>query len=279
MSIFVTNVSVIEFESDVHAEFQAKGFRTRNSVRLRNNVVGTTLSFPVSSEGIAQQKTLQADVVPMNVEYHPVPCNLTNWNASDYSDIFAQADINFDERMELVKTSAMSIGRRMDQMNIDALVAGTPATIIPDGGTNFTYEKLRAGIRGLHANNAGDGGIYCLISAEAESQLLDEEKLTSSFFVNQKVIENGGLQGLKLAGVNWIVIGNMTEGGLPKSGNIRQCFMYDKQAMGMGIGIDFRTEINYIPEKLSWLVSSVFKAGAVMVDPLGVVQIAIDETA
>lgn len=278
MSIFVTNVAVTQFESDVHAEFQAKGFRTRQSVRLRTNVVGTTLSFPVSSEGIAQQKTLQADVVPMNIEYQPVPCNLTNWNASDYSDIFAQADINFDERMELVKTSAMSIGRRMDQMNIDALVAGTPTTVIANGGTNFTYDKLRAGIRGLHANNAGDNGIYCLISAEAEAQLLDEEKLTSSFFVNQKVIENGGLQGLKLAGVNWIVIGNMTEGGLPKAGNIRSCFMYDRQAMGMGIGIDFRTEINYIPEKLSWLVSSVFKAGAVMIDGKGVVQIDIDES-
>jgi hypothetical protein len=279
MSIFVTNVAVTQFESDVHAEFQAKGFRTRNSIRLRNNVVGATLSFPVSSQGIAQQKALQADVVPMNIEYTPIPVTLTNWHASDYSDIFAQAEINFDERMELVKTSAMSIGRRMDQMVIDALDASTPATIIVDGGTNFTYDKLRTAIAGLHANNAGDGGIYCLISAEAESQLLDEEQLTSSFFVNQKVIENGGLQGLKLAGVNWIVIGNMTEGGLSKAGNIRQCYMYDKQAIGMGIGIDFRTEINYVPEKLSWLVSSLFKAGAVAIDPLGIVQIAIDETA
>jgi hypothetical protein len=278
MSIFVTNVSVTQFESDVHAEFQAKGFRTRESIRLRNNVVGATISFPVSSQGIAQQKSLQADIVPMNIEYHPVPVTLTNWHASDYSDIFAQADINFDERMELVKVSAMSIGRRMDQMVIDALDAATPATIIVDGGTNFTYEKMREAVAGLHANNAGDGGIYCLISAAAESQLLDEKKLTSSFFVNQKVIDNGGLQGLKLAGINWIVIGNMTEGGLPLSGNIRQCFMYDKQALGMGIGIDFRTEINYVPNKLSWLVSSVFKAGAVAIDPLGIAQIAVDES-
>jgi len=278
MSIYVTNVAVTQFESDVHSEFQAKGFRTRQSVRLRTNVVGSTLSFPVASEGIAQQKALQADVVPMNVEYTPKPVTLTNWHASDYSDIFAQAEINFDERMELVKTSAMSIGRRMDQMIIDALDASTPAVVIPDGGTNFSYAKLREAISSLHANNAGDGGIYALISAQAESQLLDEEKLTSSFFVNQKVIDNGGLQGLKLAGINWIVVGNMTEGGLEKSGNIRETYVYDKQAVGMAIGIDFRTEINYVPEKLSWLVSSIFKAGAVVIDEKGVVQINIDES-
>jgi len=278
MSIFVTNVSVIQFESDVHSEFQSRGFKTRNTLRLRTGVVGATISFPVASEGIAQQKPLQADVVPMNVEYHPVNVDLTNWHASDYSDIFAQAEINFDERMELVKTSAMAIGRRMDQMVIDALDASTPDTIIVDGGTGFTYAKLRAAIAGLHANNAGYDEIYALISPVAEGQLMDEEKLTSSFFVNQQVINNGGLNNIKLGGVHFIVIGNMTEGGLPKTGDIRTCFMYDRQAIGMGIGIDFRTEINYVPEKLSWLVSSVFKAGAAVIDERGVVEIQIDES-
>ena len=279
MSINVSNVAVTQFESDVHAEFQAKGFKTRNCVKLRTNVVGATLSFPVSSEGIAQQKTIQADVTPMNIQYAPVPLTLQNWHASDYSDIFSQAEINFSERMELVTISAMSIGRRMDQMVIDALDAAVPATIIVDGGTNFTYAKVREAIAGLHANNAGDNGIYALISAEAEKKLLDEDKLTSSDFVNSRVIENGGLQGLKLAGINWIVFGNMTEGGLTKVGDIRQCYMFDKMAIGMGIGIDFRTEVNYVPEKLSWLVSSVFKANAVAIDPLGIAKIAIDEAA
>ena len=278
MSVNLPNVAVTEFESDVHAAFQSGGFKSKGAVRLRNNVVGATLQFPVSGEGIAQQKAIQADVVPMNVNYTPVTLTLQDWHASDYSDIFAQAEVNFDERMELVKTSAMSIGRRMDQMVIDA-INGSAGTTIVNGGTNFTYAKVRQAIGDLHANNAGDNGIYCMTSAEGEEQLLDEDKLTSSDFVNSRVIDNGGLAGLKLGGVNWIVIGNMTEGGLPKAGNIRECYMWDKMAVGMGIGIDFRTEINYVPEKLSWLVSSLFKANSVVIDAPGVVQIDIDETA
>lgn len=194
-----------------------------------------------------------------------------------------QAEINWDERLELVKVCAMAIGRRMDQMVIDALDASTPSTIIVDGGTNFTYDKFRQALAGLHQNNAGMNGVYVLISAQAERQLLNEEKLMSSFFVNQQVINNGGLDGIKLAGVNWMVLGNMTEGGLPKAGNIRQCFMWDKQAMAMAIGIDFRTEINYVPQKLSYLVSSLFKANSVAIVgdtgfALGIAQIAIDES-
>lgn len=278
MSANLPNVAITDFASDVHAEFQSSGFKTKNAIRLRKNVVGATLQFPVSGQGIAQQKAIQADVIPMNVNYTPVTLSLQDWHASDYSDLFAQAEVNFDERMELVKTSAMAIGRRMDQMVIDAM-NGFAGTTIANGGTNFTYDKVRQAIGDLHTNNAGDNGIYCLISAEAEEQLLDENQLTSTDFVNQRVIENGGLQGLKLAGVNWIVIGTMTEGGLPKAGNIRECYMWDKMAVGMGIGIDFRTEVNYIPEKLSYLVSSLFKANAVVIDATGVVQIDIDETA
>jgi len=47
---------------------------------------------------------------------------------------------------------------------------------------------------------------------------------------------------------------------------------------GMGIGHNFRTEINYIPEKTSWLVNGIFSAGAVVLI-LGVLAIACDESA
>lgn len=279
MSVNLTDVAVKAFESDVHAEYQSSGFLSRNAVRMRNNVVGSTLQFPVSGEGIAQQKALQADVIPMNVSYTPVVLTLESWHASDYTDIFAQNQVNFDERMELVKTSAMSIGRRMDQQVIDALDNSSTTNTISDGSANFTYAKVREAIGDLHANNAGRNGIYCFVSAAGEEKLLSESELTSSDFVNARVIDNGGLDGLKLAGVNWIVIGNMTEGGLPLSGNIRTCFMWDKMAVGMGVGIDFSTEINYIPEKLSWLVSSKFRANAKAIDATGIVSIDIDETA
>lgn len=279
MSVNVPNVAIEMFESDVWANFQSKGFKTKDMIRLRNNVVGDVLHFPVQGAGVAQQKAIQADVIPMNVNYTDVPLTLQDWHASDYSDLFSQAEVNFDERMELVKASAMAIGRRCDQMVIDALDASGTANTIANGGTNFTYDKVRQALGFLHTNNAGENGVYALSSAQGEEQLLDENQLTSSDFVNQRVIENGGLDGLRLAGVNWRVIGTMTEGGLTKAGNIRSCYMWDKMAMGMGIGIDFRTEVNYVPVKLSWLVSSLFKANAVAIDATGIVQIDIDETA
>ena len=44
-------------------------------------------------------------------------------------------------------------------------------------------------------------------------------------------------------------------------------------AEGMGI----KTEINYVPEKTSFLVNSMFSAGAVAIDDEGIVKIPCEE--
>jgi len=279
MSIELPDVAVTEFASEVHATFQSDGFLLKDGVRLRENVIGETVQFPVAGAGIAKQKSLQADVVPMNISWTPVTMNLQDWYASEYTDIFAQAEVNFDERMELVKACAYAIGRRMDQLIIDALDASGTANTVAVGTTNFTYAKLREGIELLHEDNAGRNGMWCATSASGEGQLLSETELTSSDFVNQRVIENGGLDGLKLAGVNWRVIGSMSEGGLPLTGNNRTCYLWDKMSVGAAIGRVFNTEINYVPEKLSHLVTSTLKSNAVAIDALGICTITIDESA
>jgi hypothetical protein len=41
----------------------------------------------------------------------------------------------------------------------------------------------------------------------------------------------------------------------------------------MGIGMNSKTEINYVPEKTSFLVASMFSAGAVAIDAEGIVKV------
>ena len=54
-------------------------------------------------------------------------------------------------------------------------------------------------------------------------------------------------------------------------------YAYDRRAVGLAVGIDFRSEVNYIPEKTSWLANGLFKAGSVGVDALGIVEITTTE--
>jgi hypothetical protein len=68
----------------------------------------------------------------------------------------------------------------------------------------------------------------------------------------------------------------MTEGGLPQVGNINQVLAFHKMSTGMGIGKNFRTEINYIAQNTSWLINGIFSAGAVVIDNKGVMAVDCD---
>ena len=46
----------------------------------------------------------------------------------------------------------------------------------------------------------------------------------------------------------------------------RQTLAFHKSACGLGIGADVKTEINYIPEKVSHLITSMLSLGAVLID-------------
>ena len=115
MSKNLTNAAVTEFDSEVKHEYQ--GMKTlRECVTTRTNVVGESYKFTRMGKGLANQKASQADVTPMDIAHDRQNANMSNWNAPEYTDIFDQAEVNFDEKTELAQTIAKAIGRREDQL-------------------------------------------------------------------------------------------------------------------------------------------------------------------
>jgi hypothetical protein len=67
------------------------------------------------------------------------------------------------------------------------------------------------------------------------------------------------------------------EGGLAVAANVRTNFAYHRAAIGLAVGINMRTEVNYIPHKTSYLANGIFSAGAVAIDALGIVEVETTE--
>lgn len=278
MSIFLSDVQIAEFDSLVHAAYQAEGFYLRGKMRSRSSVEGATYQFPIINQGQATQKAIQDDVTPMNISYDKRIVTLQDWNAPEYSDIFSQALVNFDEKRELAQTCGRAIGRRNDQICIDALSASATVNVIADGGVGFTFDKLRDVKRMLRKNNATRGQLYLAINASAESDLMAQDKFSNIFYVDNKVIPEGSLDGFRLFGMNIIVFGDMVEGGIPVSAGINTCFAWNMDALGFAEGIALKTYIDWVPVKTSWLVNSVFRAGAIAIDDRGIVKVSSVET-
>ena len=151
----------------------------------------------------------------------------------------------------------------------DAKAAIQAANIIADGGTNLTYQKVRQVNERFNELAVPMQDRYFGISASGESSILNIEQFTNNFFTNTGVgpgrITMGSLDGSQTMGMNWTIIPTMTEGGLPKAGNIRSLFAWHKWALGLAIGQDMFTEINYIPQNTVWLVNGIHFLGAIVI--------------
>jgi hypothetical protein len=105
---------------------------------------------------------------------------------------------------------------------------------------------------------------------------MQDDQFVSTFYTENRILDRGWV--LDYLGINLVTIPQMTEGGLPKTGDILTALAWHKMSTGMAIGHDFRTEINYLPDRTSWLVNGIFSAGAVVIDPRGVIAINCDES-
>jgi hypothetical protein len=281
MSIALSNSFVTLFDAEVKQAYQGKAMLV-GAVRQRRGVEGSTVKFPKVGRGVATPRIGQTDVTPLNVGFSNVTVTMEDWIAAEYSDIFSQQKVNFDERSELVQVLGNAIGRRQDQLILNALsTSGTSLAVGNDVGgtdTNMNVAKLRQAKGLMDKNNVPPTDRHIIVHSNGLQSLLSETAVTSSDFNTVKALVNGELN--TFLGFTFHVLGDRAEGGLAIDGSLdRTCFAFHKDAIGYGEGIAPKTEINYIPEKTSFLVSSMFSAGATTIDAEGIVSIIARETA
>jgi hypothetical protein len=276
MSIYLTDAAQAEFDSEVKHAYQGAAV-LNGTTKSRRNIIGSTCNFRYSGKGIAKQKASSAEVVPMNVTRSNVVATLQDWHASDYTDIFDQATVNFDEKQELAQSIAMAMGRRSDQIIYAALglSANVAAVDTNVGGTasGMNLDKVLRLSKVLNAAGVPHSGRHLLLNARGLEQCLLVTQFSSADYNSLRALQSGGIN--SFAGFMWHIMDDRNavgeEGGLSiPSGSLRQGFAWHQDAVGLATGIDISTEINYVPTKTSYLCTGKFKAGSVIIDAVGV---------
>jgi len=281
MAVSISNAFVTLFDSEVKQAYQ--GQRALAGLTRERTVEGSTVKFPKIGKGTASIRVPQTDVTPMSVTYNSVSASMEDYIAAEYSDIFNQAKVNFQDRAELVQVVAGAIGRRMDQVVLDALAAAsgtqTVANSIGGSNTNLNVAKLRAAKKAMDAANVPAENRCIIAHANNMDALLAETEVTSSDFNTVKALVSGDLTGNTYLGFRFVSIGDRDEGGLAIDGSSdRTIFAFHKDAMGLGVNMNAQSRVDYIPEKTSFLVASMFSAGSVAIDPVGITKITCRES-
>ncbi|BAV81150.1 putative major capsid protein [Vibrio phage CKB-S2] len=292
------------FESEVHQAYQEEGDKLAATVRTKSGVVGSSVNFPIFGKGAAQDRGASASDVPiMGVGNKTVKCDLAKKIAADYSDVFDEVQLNFDDRQELAVAIGYAMRRCEDQMIIDAMDtahkaggAKAPNVVAADFGASaagpLSIKKVKRAQTLLNRKGVPRKDRYLVYTPDGLDALLDAEEVTTIDKNNVKALVDGDVD--TYLGFKFIMINDETvtvidpanptatheiKTGLPGVGTAdRKYFAYHRRAVGYANGIDKTTMADWVAQKASYLIQSHLFAGSVVIDPEGYVTILCKET-
>ena len=93
----------------------------------------TSTLMQVIGAGTAYERTaIQTPIPVADIAHTPATATVKNYVISELTDVFLNNQVGFDERQDLVKVIASALGRREDQIIIDALEAASTTHTVAD---------------------------------------------------------------------------------------------------------------------------------------------------
>ena len=275
MAITIDQAFIKQFEREVHEAFQRQGSKLRNTVRTINNVNGASTTFQKVGQGTASTKSTNAMVPVMNLDHTSVECVLQDYYAGDWIDRLDELKLNIDERQVIASAGANALGRKTDEMILDALATAT-TNQITDANTGLTKAKILEAFETFgDLDVPDDGQRFAVIGWKQYSELLNIDEFVSADYVGDTQLPYAGLTQAKFwLGTVWI-----PHSGLPVDGSdIRSCYWYHRNAVGHASGSDVQTDVSWHGDRAAHFVNNMMSQGATMIDETGVVTLFCDET-
>lgn len=267
MSVSIDQVFVKQFEADVHLAYQQMGTKLRATVRSKSGVVGASTTFQKVGRGTASTKSRHGIVPVMNLNHEPVECVLQDYYAGDWVDALDELKTNVDERRVVASAGAYALGRKTDELIVNAMKQSTNS--VGDYSTGLTKDLILSALEVLNQNDVPDDGRrFAVVGVHQWNELLSMDEFVSADYVgdNLPLISGGATK--KWLGITWVLYND-----LPLAPSNRDCFMYHATSIGHACGQEVKTDISWHGERAAHFISNSMSQGAVLIDNAGIVCI------
>jgi len=265
MANTIDQAFIKQFETEVHMAYQRMGSKLRNTIRS-TNVTGSTARFQKIGTGAASTKSRNGDVATMELAHTNVEVTMADYYAAEYIDKLDELKININERQAVAQSAAAALGRQTDALIVAAMDAGANATAIADtSGALVKADLLTLFETFGTADIPEDGQRYLAMSPAGFADLFNINEFASSDYVGpQNLPFAGGMTMKEFLGFK-IFSTSAVAGG--------KNFAYHTTAVGIGINSDVQTEVNYVPQKVAHLATSMMSMGSVAIDANGIYEV------
>lgn len=270
MSVSIDKVFVKQFEADVHLAYQQMGTKLRSTVRSKSGVIGASTTFQKVGRGTASTKSRHGIVPVMNLNHEPVECILQDYYAGDWVDALDELKTNVDERRVVASAGAYALGRKTDELIIDAMNQATAN--VGDYSAGLSKDAILSALEILNTNDVPDDGRrFAVVGVRQWNELLSMEEFISADYVSDTPLANGA-EARKWLGITWVL-----HNGLPVTGTKRDCFIYHASSIGHACGQEVKTDISWHGERAAHFISNSMSQGAVLIDNDGIIRVKCGE--
>ena len=265
MANTIDQAFIKQFETDVHMAYQRMGSKMKNTVRT-TNVTGNVARFQKIGTGSASTKSRNGNVTPMELAHTNVEVTMADYYAAEYIDKLDELKTNINERQAIAQSAAAALGRKTDEILYTAMDSGANATQIHDTGSALALADLLSMYETFGtADIPEDGQRYFAVHPKAYADLLNIQEFQSADYVGANDLPlPSGMTAREFLGFKIFASTAITAG---------KNLAYHSRAVGLGINSDVSTEVNYVPEKVSHLATSMMSMGAVVIDDNGVYEV------
>ena len=266
MANTIDQAFITQFETEVHLAYQRMGSKLRNTVRQASGVTGSTARFQKIGKGVANTKSRNGDVTSMELVHTNVTATLTDHFAPEYIDKLDELKTNIDERQAVAQSAAYALGRKTDELIVTAMDAGANSTQIHDTSSALEKADLLQTFETFGgADIPEDGGRYIAMNSKGYADLFNINEFASSDFVGEQNLPfAGGMTMKEFLGFKIFSTSAVSAG---------KSFAYHTSAVGLAVGSDVATDVNYVAQKVAHLITAHMSMGAVVIDDNGVYEL------
>lgn len=271
MSTSITAAFIKQYSDDVtHLASQHKS-KFMENVRVHRDVGGSTYDFHKMAGLAAATRAAgsSAEVTGLDAASTVVTATLADFEVPIYAQKFDLLKTNVDAVKEYQVETVAAMNRKMDDIIIAAMAAGATTTLTTTAG-GLTYAKLLEALTFFNSNDVEQEDRIFAVSPKGLSEALAIQQLTSADYVQMQGIMSGNIG--TVLGMKWVLSTR-----LPLATAARTCFAYNKKTVGLAVGKEISTEINYVPTRVSHLINTLASAGAVVIDPLQIAKMTTNE--
>lgn len=267
---------VEQFEREVHLVYQRMTAMLPNTARRKNNVKGTQTTFQKIGSGVAGTKTRHGAVPILNLAHTPVACVLEDAYAGEYVDSLDELKIEHDERLAVAQSIAAAMGRKSDQIFIDAAEATTNESGATGGSGGLALD--RAGVTLITKFFGGnevpnDGNRFGVVPTAGWDDLMALTEFASADYVTDRPYVGIGSMVKNWYRLNWMEHTGLTS---DDSGE-RNALCYHKSAIGFASAKEYSLDVTWQGKEQAFLFVGCLSQGAVIIDEDGTYRYRVEE--